>query len=103
MVEIWWEFRAKPDRVGDFEREYGEQGGWSRLYGLSPEYRGTTVVREVADPLHYLLVDRWTSRRAYEAFKASRSEEWEMLDRRCRELTASERAIGVFEALPVTG
>lgn len=100
MVEIWWEFRAKPEQVAAFEREYGEQGGWTRLYGLSPEYRGTTVVREVKQPLHYLLVDRWTSLKAFEEFKASRREEWEMLDRRCQELTESERELGIFEALP---
>jgi heme-degrading monooxygenase HmoA len=100
MVEIWWEFKAKPERVADFEREYGERGGWARLYGLSPEYRGTTVVREIGDPLHYLLVDRWTSLKAFEDFKASRQQEWYMLDSRCEELTASEKPLGIFASLP---
>ena len=52
------------------------------------------------DSGEYLVLDRWASRGAYEAFRARWSSEYRRLDRRLGEITEEEALIGAFEVIP---
>jgi heme-degrading monooxygenase HmoA len=100
VYAIVWAFRPKAGRERAFEEAYGPAGGWAALFGRAEGFLGTELLRAEDGSGRYLTVDRWQSRAAYEAFRASRRGEYEALDRACEALTDSEEPIGTFVALP---
>ena len=99
MHVIVWRFRARPDQVEAFEQAYGPAGDWARLFSEGAGYLGTELLRDASVRGEYLCVDRWTSRQAFEAFRAARSEAYAALDERCTALTEEEIPVGVFEVV----
>ena len=96
MIVIVWEFRVHPGRAADFERAYGPEGDWARLFRRSPAYRGTELLRDPDDPERYLTLDRWDAVSDFEAFKATNGEDYRRLDQACEPLCSSERLVGRF-------
>ena len=93
-----WDFRVRPERQAAFETDYGPDGTWASLFRRAEGYLGTTLLRDRADPLRYVTVDRWQSIEAYQAFRARFSREYDELDRACAGLTSQETALGEFTA-----
>ncbi|HEX6324842.1 MAG TPA: GNAT family N-acetyltransferase [Vicinamibacterales bacterium] len=87
-----WRFRAADGSDDAFEQVYGSAGPWAHLFAQSPGYRGTELQR-AAKPGEYLLVDRWASRQAWEAFRRDFAAAYDALDRECEALTASEELV----------
>ena len=52
----------------DFERAYGPEGEWAEFFRGGEGYVGTELLRDVETPGRYLVVDRWDTREAYQAF-----------------------------------
>ena len=101
MYVILWRFRPVVGQESAFERAYGPSGEWALLFRRHDGYLGTELLRRTDDESReYLTLDRWASRAAYQAFRASRSEEYRQLDRRLEGLTEEETLVGAFEALP---
>jgi heme-degrading monooxygenase HmoA len=96
MHVILWKFRARPGRETDFERAYGDDGDWSRLFRRSEGYLGTELMR--ATDGTYLTIDRWTTEEAYRAFKLAYGTSYAELDARCEALTIEETMLGAIEA-----
>lgn len=94
-----WEFRVEAGRREEFERHYGPDGTWARLFRRADGYLGTLLLQDPADRSRYLTIDRWESRSAHRAFRARFAAEYEALDRQCEALTARETAIGEFTEL----
>jgi len=94
---VVWSFDVKPEQVRTFERLYGPQGDWIQLFQRAPGFAGTELRRERDRAGHYLTIDRWHTRAAYQRFKETFRTEYEMLDARCTRLTDSERKVGDFE------
>lgn len=94
---VLWSFEVAADQTVDFERVYGADGDWARLFSRSHEYQGTELLKDASRPGHYVTIDRWTSAAAFRAFKQQWSAEYAALDRACESLTASETPLGVFE------
>jgi heme-degrading monooxygenase HmoA len=94
---ILWSFEAAPGKAAEFERCYGPDGDWARLFARSRDYQGTELLRDALRPGRYLTIDRWTTPAAFEAFKREWQAEYEALDRAGAELTMSETPVGVFE------
>jgi heme-degrading monooxygenase HmoA len=92
-----WAFDVKPEQVKAFERVYGPEGDWVRLFRRAPGYVGTEMRRETERMTRYLTIDRWESRAAYAQFKETLRHEYQALDARCAMLTYSERKVGDFE------
>ncbi|HZN03063.1 MAG TPA: NUDIX domain-containing protein [Candidatus Polarisedimenticolia bacterium] len=90
-----WEFRPAPGREAEFERAYGPDGDWARLFRRDPAYLGTELLRGTAG--RYLTLDRWRSRAAYEGFRARHADDYADLDRRMEDLTSHESSIGAFD------
>lgn len=95
---LLWSFDVAPARVADFERLYGPDGDWARLFARSPDYRGTELLRDARRPGHYLTIDRWTSRAAFDAFQREWQAEYAALDRAGAVLTTAETPVGEFDA-----
>ena len=93
MYQIVWQFDVDPDRVGEFVQEYGMEGVWVRLFRAGEGYLGTELFRSVDHPARFVTVDRWTSRAAYEAFRADRAQEYAAADAQCERLTRAERLV----------
>jgi heme-degrading monooxygenase HmoA len=98
MFVILWEFEVKPGSEPAFERVYGSQGDWVRLFRSDPHYRMTHLLRDTSRPGIYCTMDFWDSEAAFQNFKSSHLEDYEKLDRATQELTVRERLIGTFHS-----
>jgi hypothetical protein len=99
MIEVIWEFRVKPQQVAEFQRDYSDRGPWSVLFGSSPAYNGTKLLRDREDPLRFFTIDTWDGFAAYERFRAEHAERYCELDKDFERFTDSERLVGIFEVL----
>lgn len=97
MYWVVWSYDVKVEQVKAFERAYGPDGEWERLFQLAPGYVGTELRRESDRRGHYLTIDRWNSRADYERFRDAFYNQYQMLDVRCSRMTEEEKKVGDFE------
>ena len=97
MFVALWEFEVKPGCEEKFERVYGADGAWARLFSTDAQYRGTRLVKDVERERVYLTLDFWETREAYEAFKKENAVEYERIDRECEGMTARETQLHASE------
>ena len=81
-------------RRAAFEAVYGPEGDWARFFATAEGYSGTELLRS-GD--RYLLIDRWSSRAAYEAFLAEHADEYSRRNEEVRTLWGHEEVVGRFE------
>jgi heme-degrading monooxygenase HmoA len=93
-----WEFEVKPGSKELFERTYGPEGQWARLFRRDPRYRGTRLLRDLAAARVYVTMDMWDSRTAYEEFRKMFEAEYAETDKSCEGLTLSEKHLGAAES-----
>ena len=98
MYVVIWEYRVRPAEAARFEALYGPQGDWAALFQRWPGYRATELLRGDGD--HYLTLDRWDSREAYETFLQQAHADYARIDARGDALTLDERRIGAFTCAP---
>jgi len=92
-----WEFEVKPGYEEKFEKVYGVDGAWAKLFSRDTEYRGTRLVKDVGRERVYLTLDFWETREAYEKFKKENAAGYDRIDRECEEMTAGEKRLGEFQ------
>lgn len=92
-----WEFVVRPACVAEFERIYGSDGEWVRLFRRAPGYQCSELHRDRTQPTRFLTLDFWDSREACDRFQRAHADDYEALDARCEPLTEREREIGRFE------
>jgi len=80
-----------------FERAYGADGEWAEFFRRGTGYIGTELLRDVEHPTRYLVVDRWETAEAYNAFAASQREEYMRRVDDTRFLYEQELRFGTFE------
>ena len=83
--------------IEQFERVYGPEGEWAAFFRQGSGYVGTELLRDVEAPGHYLVVDRWESSGAYNAFVAEHREEYMRRVYDTRFHYDSELRFGTFE------
>ena len=66
MLALLFQYDARDD--AEFEQVYGPEGEWSQFFRTGAGYVGTELLRDVETPGRYLVIDRWESREAYNAF-----------------------------------
>jgi heme-degrading monooxygenase HmoA len=93
---IIWEFSVRPGLQKPFEEAYGDGGDWVGLFRQDPAYIRTELVQDVREGTRYLTLDYWASEAAYEAFRASRKDEYKSIDASCEQMTEAEREVGRF-------
>jgi heme-degrading monooxygenase HmoA len=89
LVRVW-QYDVVPGCEADFEREYGADGSWARLFRASDGYLGTELYRATGTPGRYLTVDRFTDVEAWRRFLTTHRAAYADLDSRCARLTAAE-------------
>ena len=96
MIRIVWRFKARPEKAQEFLNAYSWKGKWAMLFGHSPDYQGTILLRDTTAPLTFLVIDRWANVEAFPRFRHEFGAEYDRLDQQCTELTEEETLIGTF-------
>jgi heme-degrading monooxygenase HmoA len=92
-------FSYEVSEADEFERVYGPDGDWAQFFRTGRGYVGTELLRDVEQPGRYLVVDRWDSREAYNAFvEASRAEYMRRVDETAF-LYDQELRLGTFDGV----
>ncbi len=92
-----WEFRVSGQKLRAFEKAYGPNGDWTRLFSRGDGYIRTELIRDPKTTGRYVSLDFWRSRQAFERFKKQNLAAYKALDKKCNSLTKSEGLIGEFE------
>ncbi len=66
MLVLLFSYEARDP--AEFERVYGPEGEWAQFFDRGRGYVGTELLRDTETPGRYLVVDRWESAEAYNAF-----------------------------------
>jgi heme-degrading monooxygenase HmoA len=86
--------------LAEFERVFGTGGEWAEFFRQGRGYIGTELLRDVDAPGNrYLVIDRWESADAYNAFVAAHREEYMERVDATRFHYDSELRFGTFETL----
>jgi len=99
LFTVVWEFRVAARQRRAFEKTYGPEGAWARLFHTGKGYIRTELLRDRETPGRYLTIDYWTSRQAFGTFKKRNHAEYAALDEKCTTFTEEERLVGEFERL----
>jgi heme-degrading monooxygenase HmoA len=90
-------FRYDARDPDEFERAYGADGEWAQFFRQGAGYIGTELLRDVEEPDRYLVIDRWESTEAYNAFVAEHADEYVRRSDEARLYSIHELQMGTFE------
>ena len=96
MFVILWEYEVKPGSEEVFEKVYGPEGDWARLFQTDPHYRKTRLLRDVSRPPWYFTLDYWDAENYFAVFKAAHGAAYAEMDRAMEGLTISEQCLTTF-------
>ena len=97
MFVALWEYEVKLGDKERFEKAYGPDGEWARLFRSDSDYLEIRLMRDAFRPAMYLTLDFWDSREAYEKFLAKHRAEYSAVDEATESLKNNERRIGWYE------
>jgi hypothetical protein len=100
MIELVREYVIREDMCAHFELTFGPGGACSELLGPSPGFRGLTLMRDVADPRRYLVVEVWESQERRAEALAARQTGFSELEASFDRLASSRKELGNFRLLP---
>jgi heme-degrading monooxygenase HmoA len=83
--------------TAQFEAVYGPEGEWATFFTDAAGYIGTELLRDVEQPGRYLVIDRWESVDAYNAFASARRDEYMRRVDDTRFMYDQELRFGTFE------
>jgi heme-degrading monooxygenase HmoA len=89
-------FRYEAREPDEFEHAYGPDGDWARFFRGGSGYIGTELLRDLEEPGRYLVVDRWESVEAYDAFVAEHEAEYVRRSDEARFNYVQELRFGTF-------
>ncbi len=96
---IAWQFRPKGGAEREFEAAYGPNGVWAKFFMQGEGFIATELNRDLRDPSHYLTLDLWVSKEAYDRFRSEHIAQYQEIDAQCEALTEQETELGQFERL----
>jgi hypothetical protein len=82
MIRVW-EYDVRADAAADFERVYGADGAWARLFSCSDGFEGTELFASVVTPGRYLTVDRFRDEASWRRFQVEHRMAYLALDAEC--------------------
>ncbi len=97
MIALVFSYEVRD--TAEFERVYGPDGEWTAFFRPGRGYIGTELLRDLETPGRYLVIDRWESADAYNAFVGEQRDAYMALVDETRFLYASELRFGTFETL----
>jgi heme-degrading monooxygenase HmoA len=96
MFVVVWEFTVNPAHRADFDRAYGPDGDWARLFRRCEGYVATELLRDAEQSERCLTLDYWRLPDHYVAGMAKVAADYLALDARGAGYTVSERRLGNF-------
>jgi heme-degrading monooxygenase HmoA len=90
-------FRYDARDVEGFMQAYGPDGEWARFFRQGTGYIGTELLQDVEEPDRFMVIDRWESADAYNAFLAEFREEYLTRSDDARFLYLQELHFGTFQ------
>jgi heme-degrading monooxygenase HmoA len=100
---VLWAYRIRPGMAKEFERMYGPNGDWARLFSGWEGYLGTELWHDRRDRRRYVTVDRWRSGEDYERFRTGARDRYLELDAHGARLTESEGQLATLERVHPEG
>ena len=95
MIALVFRYEVRDPEA--FERTYGADGDWAEFFRTGHGYIGTELLRDVEEPDRYLVIDRWESADAYNAFLAEHQAEYLRRSDESRFHYVQELRFGTFE------
>ena len=95
MIALFFRYDARDPE--DFEGAYGPNGEWAQFFRQGPGYIGTELLRDLEEPDRYLVIDRWESIEAYNAFVSEHQAEYLRRSDESRFYYLAELRFGAFE------
>jgi heme-degrading monooxygenase HmoA len=74
VLALLFQYDVRDDE--EFERVYGPEGEWASFFRTGTGYIGTELLKDVEVPGRYLVIDRWESPEAYNAFVAGHRDDY---------------------------
>ena len=88
-----WRYDVRDGSAGAFERIYGHDGAWARIFSLADGYVGTELYRAVETPGRYLTVDTFTDDASWRRFLIEHRVAYDDLDQQTSGLTLVEQEL----------
>ena len=92
MIRVW-EYDVPEAAAPKFERIYGADGAWARLFSSSDGFEGTELFASVSSPGRYLTVDLFRDEASWRRFMVEHREAYLALDAESEGLTVAEREL----------
>lgn len=93
---VIWSFEINPGCENEFEKLYGSEGDWVKLFKTDTNYIKTELQKDIDNPVRYITIDYWKSKEAYYNFKEMEKANFIKIDRLGEKLTIAESYIGKF-------
>ena len=90
-------FRYEVRDPEEFARVFGPDGEWAQFFRQGVGYIGTELLHDVDEPQRHLVIDRWESADAYNAFLAEFQAEYLRRSDEARFYYIQELRFGTFE------
>lgn len=97
MYIVVWQYTVSPENRKEFGAKYGSDGTWARFFSNSEDYLGSELFQSDQDEENYLLIDRWVSRDAYEAFIDRNKHQYEEMSAGFARLYDREEKTGTYK------
>lgn len=94
-----WEYKVKEEYILEFEKVYGPEGDWIKLFKKSKGYIATDLHQDISNTHRFLTVDTWNTKEDRDNFRNRYSKEFELLDEHCESFTEKEKLIGEFYSI----
>ena len=101
MIALVFSYEVRD--TDQFETVYGPEGEWAAFFAGAPGYIGTELLRDVELPGRYLVIDRWESPEAYNAFASEHREEYMRRVDESAYMYDQELRFGTFENVWTSG
>ena len=96
MFVYIWEYLVKGEFRSEFQKIYGPEGDWVRLFKKASGYVSTDLYQDISDTNRFITVDSWDTKKDRDNFREKFSKEFELLDEHCERFTEEEKFIGDF-------
>jgi hypothetical protein len=88
-----WRYDVPADVREEFEREYGPDGSWARLFAASPGFVATNLYVDVGSSTSYLTVDQFADHEAWQQFRTQHDAAYREVGERLRHLTTVQEEL----------
>lgn len=95
MIALVFRYEVRDPEA--FAAAYGPNGEWAEFFRQGAGYIGTELLHDLEEPERYLVIDRWESTDAYNAFLAEHGDEYMRRSDESQFHYVQELRFGTFE------